>query len=164
MITGIFWKWLAIALGIVLLVSAPSSYFLGRMHENADWAEVAADLDAQIQALKDAAAAREKRDRASSAQARQRVKAETAAKEKERAKWIADARAAWAAELDRLRVDETAPGVDPALALSACRAERDATRAGLERVLTAGELARAACDRDRTQLGSLLIWLNGVTR
>lgn len=155
----------AIAALALAAVIGTAAYFTGRMHENEGWATVVAEQDAKINAYELEAKDRAKRDRELATKTRAKHKAEAAAKEKERAQWIADARAAWAAELDGLRVaDASDSGRDPVAALSTCRAANDATRAGLEQLLTAADQARAACDRDRTQLGSLLTWLNGVTR
>jgi hypothetical protein len=154
----------AVIFAASLAVVGTGAFFYGQKLEAEGWAEVVANLDSELNALQEATKARDARDAKAAKSAVAKRASDAKQQEAEREKWIAGARAEWAAYLERMRGDPAAADADPALALSSCRAERDATRTGLERVLTAGERARAACDRDRTQLGALLGWLNEVTR
>jgi hypothetical protein len=138
------------------------AFVYGSKVEAEGWIAVVANLESELDSLKRQGTEREARANKAAQSVTAQLAKERKERDVERKKWADDARTAWAAHIDSV---QSAAGANPGGdALSACIAARDATRAGLEQLLSAGERAREASDITRAQLYALLGWLAETTR
>lgn len=156
--------YLLIGAFVLSVLTGVGGYFKGRMDEQEGWVKVVAEQNVELDNYKRVSEERDKRNEVAAAKLRSELVATKKQLETERGQW-AKAIDNWADYLAAERVRGAASGeTDAERALSACRTERDAAKAGLEQVLAAGKEARAVTDEAYSRLESLLKWANGVSR